>query len=70
MAHDRLDGPELPLTQEFLGLMLGTHRPGVTIALQALEKVRLIAHRRGTITILDRRNLEKSSNGTYVATGR
>ena len=38
MADDRIDGDELPLTHEFLGLMLGTHRPGVTIALQALEK--------------------------------
>jgi CRP-like cAMP-binding protein len=66
MAHDRLDGDQLPLTHEFLGLMLGTHRPGVTIALQALEKAGLIAHRRRSITILDRKTLEKRSNGTYV----
>ena len=46
--------------------MLGTHRPGVTIALQALEKAGLIAHRRGRITILDRKALERSSNGTYI----
>jgi CRP-like cAMP-binding protein len=30
MADDRIDADELPLTHEFLGLMLGTHRPGVT----------------------------------------
>ena len=66
MADDRLDGDQLPLTHEFLGLMLGTHRPGVTIALQALEKAGLIAHRRRSITILDRKTLEKRSNGTYV----
>jgi CRP-like cAMP-binding protein len=66
MADDRLDGHELPLTHEFLGLMLGTHRPGVTIALQALERAGLIAHKRGRITILDRKSLEKSSNGTYA----
>jgi CRP-like cAMP-binding protein len=66
MAADRVDGKELPLTHEFLGLMLGTYRPGVTKAVQALEKEDLITARRGSITILDRRGLEKRSNGTYV----
>jgi CRP-like cAMP-binding protein len=27
MAHDRVDGNELPLTHEFLGMMLGSPRP-------------------------------------------
>jgi len=67
MATDRLDGDELSLTHEFLGLMLGTHRPGVTVALQALEKAGFIVLHRGKITILDRKALEKCSNGTYVA---
>jgi CRP-like cAMP-binding protein len=66
MAADRVDGKELPLTHEFLGLMLGTYRPGVTKAVQALEKEDLITARRGSITILDRRGLEKRSNGTYI----
>jgi hypothetical protein len=38
----------------------------VTIAIQALEKQGLIAARRARITILDRKALEKSSNGTYL----
>jgi CRP-like cAMP-binding protein len=66
MADDRIDSEELPLTHEFLGLMLGTHRPGVTIAIQALEKRGLIAARRARVTILDRKGLEKCSNGTYL----
>jgi CRP-like cAMP-binding protein len=66
MADDRLDGGDVPLTHEFLGLMLGAHRPGVTIALQALEKAGLITTRRSHITIVDRKALEKNSNGTYV----
>jgi CRP-like cAMP-binding protein len=66
MADDRIDSKELPLTHEFLGLMLGTHRPGVTIALQALEKAGLITTRRSHITIVDRKRLEKSANGAYV----
>ena len=66
MAADRVDGKDVPLTHEFLGLMLGTYRPGVTKAVQALEKEGLIAARRGGVTIVDRKALEKRSNGTYV----
>jgi CRP-like cAMP-binding protein len=66
MAHDRVDGDELPLTHEFLGMMLGSPRPGVTIALQALEKAGLITTRRSHITIVNRKRLEKSANGAYV----
>jgi CRP-like cAMP-binding protein len=66
MADDRIDGGEVPLTHEFLSLMLGVQRPGVTLAVQALEADRLIAARRGQISILDRAKLEKKSNGTYT----
>ena len=66
LADDRIDGDQLPLTHEFLGLMLGTHRPGVTNALNALKDDGLIATRRAGITILNRKAMEKKSNGTYV----
>jgi CRP-like cAMP-binding protein len=66
MANDRIDGRVVPLTHEFLGLMLGTHRPGVTIALQALERAGLISTGRRSITILNRKRLAKSANGAYV----
>jgi CRP-like cAMP-binding protein len=66
MADDRIDGDEVPLTHEFLSLMLGTQRPGVTIAIEALRDEGLIATRRGAIAILDRKAMEKRSNGTYV----
>ena len=45
----------------------GTQRPGVTIALHVLERGGLISTRCGAITILDRKALEESSNGTYLA---
>src|SRR3979490_2738590 len=57
MADHRLHGDELNLTREFLGLMLGTHRPGVTIALQALENAGLITTRRSHVSIVDRKAL-------------
>jgi CRP-like cAMP-binding protein len=66
MAHDRLDGDEVPLTHEFLAVMLGVRRSGVTTALQELERKGLIAHRRSLITILDREGLEESCNGAYT----
>ena len=65
MAHDRVDGNEVPLTHEFLAVMLGVRRSGVTVALQELERKGMIAHRRSVITIIDREGLEHSSNGTY-----
>jgi CRP-like cAMP-binding protein len=66
MAHDRVGDDRLPLTHEFLSLMLGVRRSGVTTALQALEKKGLISRNRGNVVILDRKGLQMQSNGTYV----
>jgi CRP-like cAMP-binding protein len=66
MAHDRMDSPEIGLTHEFLAVMLGVRRSGVTTALQELERKGLIGHRRSFITIIDREGLEERSNGTYT----
>jgi CRP-like cAMP-binding protein len=66
MADDRIEGGELPLTHKFLSIMLGVQRPGVTIAVQALEHEGLISTRRGVITIIDRQGLERLSNGAYL----
>jgi CRP-like cAMP-binding protein len=63
MAHDRADGPELPLTHEFLAMMLGVRRLGVTVAIQELEREGLVERKRSRI---DRAGLMKLSNGTYV----
>jgi CRP-like cAMP-binding protein len=67
MANDRLDGDQVPLTHEFLSVMLGVRRPGVTVTLDLLEKEGLIQARRGTVAILDRTGLRKISNGAYGA---
>jgi CRP-like cAMP-binding protein len=66
MAADRIDGAELPLTHEFLAMMLGVRRPGVTVAIQELEHAGAIQRRRGHIVIIDRATLERLSNGTYL----
>jgi CRP-like cAMP-binding protein len=67
MAHDRCDGDTLTLTHEFLSVMLGVRRPGVTHAVNLLERTGLIQADRGIITIVDREGLEESSNGAYGA---
>jgi len=65
MAHDRLGCDELHLTHEFLAVMLGVRRAGVTTALHQLEKAAVISTARSRVTVLDRRGLEESANGLY-----
>jgi CRP-like cAMP-binding protein len=65
MAHDRVEGDELPLTHEFLAIMLGVRRAGVTTALGTLMDRGLIQSRRSMIRIADREGLKKASNGAY-----
>jgi CRP-like cAMP-binding protein len=65
MAHDRADSDEIALTHEFLSMMLGVHRPGVTLAINALEDRGAIAVGRGRITVLNRASLEALANGHY-----
>ena len=67
MAQDRIASKELILTHEFLALMLGVRRAGVTVALQHFEVKGLIAAARGSITILDRDGLEEGAKGLYGA---
>jgi CRP-like cAMP-binding protein len=67
MAQDRIASPELLLTHEFLALMLGVRRAGVTVALQHFEMAGLIETGRGNIVIKDRDGLEESANGLYGA---
>src|SRR5215207_1820762 len=65
MCHDRVDGDDLATTHEFLSLMLGVRRAGVTLALQALEGRGLISTKRGQITVLDRAKLEEVAGDSY-----
>jgi CRP-like cAMP-binding protein len=65
MAHDRVEGDELALTHEFLSVMLGVRRAGVTTALNLLEEQALIQLERGRIRILDRAGLQALANGIY-----
>jgi CRP-like cAMP-binding protein len=67
MAQDRIDGPEIPLTHRFLAVMLGVHRPIVTVTVKALERKGLVRAGRQVITIVNRNGLVKMSNGAYLS---
>jgi CRP-like cAMP-binding protein len=66
MTQDRVGSKHLPLTQEFLGQMLGTRRSSVTVSAGTLQKAGLISYTRGNVTILDRHNLEDASCDCYA----
>ncbi len=65
MAHDRLASDRLAITQEFLAQMLGVRRPGVTVAMNLLERAGVVSSKRGIISLLSRKRLERASNGAY-----
>jgi CRP-like cAMP-binding protein len=71
MAHDRTDGDDLPVTQEFLALMLCVYRPSLTVIAGALQQAGIIKRdRRGHITVLDRSALEATACDCYEAVQR
>ena len=65
MVHDRVVGDRYEFTHEFLSLMLGVRRPGVTVALQILEGTGAIVSTRGLIAIRDRKQLMALAGGMY-----
>jgi CRP-like cAMP-binding protein len=64
-VHDRAEGDTFPMTHDFLAMMLGVRRPGVTVAAQSLRDGGLIAYNHGTMTIVDRDGLEAASCDCY-----
>jgi CRP-like cAMP-binding protein len=65
MCHDRVKGDEIALTHEFMGMMIGAQRSGVTVALHVLEGIGMIRAKRGRVTILDRDKLEELAGDSY-----
>jgi len=65
MCHDRVQADLLPITQEFLGMMLGTRRTSVTVAAGTLHKAGLIAYSRGHVTVQNLDGLKDASCECY-----
>lgn len=64
-TRDLAESDDLDLTHEFISVMLGVRRAGVTEALGALKSEGLIDHSRGRIRILDPEGLGRASCECY-----
>ena len=65
MTHDRVGADQFPLTQEFMGQMLGVRRASVSMAAAILQKAGFVRYSRGKMTICDRAGMEDSACECY-----
>jgi len=65
MAHDRAQEDDFPITHEFLSMMLGVRRAGITVAAGLLQKAGFIRYNRGRIEVTDRPGLESVACECY-----
>jgi CRP-like cAMP-binding protein len=65
MARDRCESDDITLTHEFISLMLAVRRPGVTVALKALETRGMVKVGRGVIRLLNRKAVETLAGPYY-----
>ena len=66
LTDDRVDGDVIALTHEFLGLMLGVRRAGVSEALALLHDKGLVRSAHAKITVLDRDGLKALAAPIYA----
>jgi CRP-like cAMP-binding protein len=66
MSQDRAGSDSFHLTQEFMALMLGVRRVGVTVAAGELQQANLIRYHRGELTVIDRAGLEAQACSCYA----
>ncbi len=70
MSQDRAHADHFLVTHEFLALMLGVRRVGITMAAGRLQRSGLIAYRRGELRVLDRAGLEAAACSCYAGDRR
>ena len=67
MSQDRAQADTFHATQEFMALMLGVRRVGVTEAAAEFQKSGLIKYHRGELTVQDRTGLQAQACSCYAA---
>jgi CRP-like cAMP-binding protein len=70
MAHARLEADIIPMTHEFMSLLLGVRRTGITEAAGKLQRSGSIRYHQGQVTILDHEALEATACECYGADQR
>jgi CRP-like cAMP-binding protein len=70
MTHDRVEGDDFPLKQEFLAHMLGVRRTGISEVAGRLQRKGLIKYSRGWMEIINRGGLERLSCDCYQRVAR
>jgi hypothetical protein len=60
-TQDRVESDQFVLKHEFLAVMLGVHRPTVTLVMGVLQQAGLLSSKYGRIRVLNRRRLEAAS---------
>jgi CRP-like cAMP-binding protein len=67
IAHDSARSDNFQITHEFLAMMLGVQRTGVSLTANILQRAGFIEYSRGHVTIIDRLGLEATACECYVA---
>jgi CRP-like cAMP-binding protein len=66
LAHDRVEGNQLPVTHDLLAMMLGVRRAGVSEALASLEAKGIVSKARGALRIVNREGLKAQACECYT----
>lgn len=66
-AHGNARHEYFPLTHEFLALMLGVRRAGVSCVAQHLQRRGAISYARGVVRVIDRKKLYESACECYAS---
>ena len=66
LAHDALDGDDIPLTHQMLARLLGVRRASITECLRALEDKGALENTRALICVRDQGRLESLACGCHA----
>lgn len=67
LCRDRTTSDVMPLTQEYMAMMLGVERPAVSVVASKLQEQGAIEYSRGRVRVVDRARLESIACECYQA---